>query len=190
MLGISGQPLEAVGDQLAERADILVFRGQNTYRAGIGFPIPLAIPQGGFGQAVGGVQTVQQLGLDGQGFPGPGINGLLVKIGIGDGGKQIQGNEPVNFRGNLFTLGPQGRGDSGQTAGHMHQKILGGGYVRLLAADTGVGAAGAAGGFLTLITKHFLIHTRNSFFRGFFNSWVQYIGRWATRMLEMQQNKN
>ena len=49
---------------------------------------------------------------------------------------------------------------------HVHQQILHGGHIGGLAAHAGKGTALAAGGFLALITKHFLFHGQISLWMG------------------------
>lgn len=53
-----------------------------------------------------------------------------------------------------LALVPQGGCELAETAGHIDEQILERGGAGTLAADARPGAAGAAGGFLTLITKH------------------------------------
>ena len=50
-------------------------------------------------------------------------------------------------------------GDNPQSFQDINQKILGMGHFWVLAAHTRQFAAGSSGGFLTLETKHFLIHS-------------------------------
>ena len=58
----------------------------------------------------------------------------------------------------LFPLCAQLCRDGGESLGDIHQQILHGGDLRLLAANAHLRAAGAACGLLTLIAEHFVFH--------------------------------
>ena len=158
MLGIGGKTLQAVGDQFPQGTDILVFGGQHTH--GLGFPLPVAaaVPQGGFGQIGRVIQLAEQLLLCVQRGADAGHNGFLVEVGVGDGGKQVQGDQLVDCGGHFAAFAAQCGGHRADAPAHIHQQILHGGHIGGLAAHTGLGAAPAAGGFLALIAKHFLFH--------------------------------
>ena len=158
MLGIGGQTLQTVGDQLPQRADVLVFGGEHPHLLCLGVPVPRPVPQGGFGQAGGIAQLGQQLGLGVQGGPDAGHDGLLVKVGVGDGGEQVEGDQMVDRCRHRLSGLAQGGGHGGKAFAHIHQQVLHGGHVGLFAADAHHRASFAAGGLLTLITKHLLIH--------------------------------
>ena len=158
MLGVGGQALESVGDELPERADVLVFGGEHSHCLGLLLPVALAVPQGGLGQGGGVAQLGQQRTLGVQGGADAGGDALLVKVGVGDGGEEVEGDEMVDLGGNGLALCAQGGGDGGDPLTHIHQQILHGGHIALLAAHPHPGAAAATGGLLTLITKHAVFH--------------------------------
>ena len=158
VLGVGGQALETVGDQLPQRADILVLGGQDTHGLGLLLPVAGAVPHSGLGQVCSIVQLGEQPFLGVQRGLDARHNALLVKIGIGNGGEQVQGDQMVDLVGHILALGAQLGGHGRQPLGHVHQQILHSRHVGLLAADARHGAALASGGLLTLITKHFMFH--------------------------------
>lgn len=93
-----------------------------------------------------------------------GNDGLLVKIGIGNGGKQVQRDQMVYRRSHLLPLGPKLGRHSGDPLCHIDQQILHGSYIRFFTADARLRTARAAGGFLTLIAKHLIFHNNSSQF--------------------------
>ena len=54
--------------------------------------------EGGLGQALLFPQLGQQLPLHLQGGGNPRLDGFLVKVGVGDGGEEVQGDEVVHLR--------------------------------------------------------------------------------------------
>ena len=66
----------------------------------------------------------------------------------------------VGLRVHRGTLRPQLGGHGGHPFGDVDQQVLQGGHLRLFSADPHPGAAGAAGGLLTLIAKHVGFHEK------------------------------
>ena len=164
VLGVGGQALQTVGDELPQRADVLIFGGEHAHLGGLLLPVAGAVPPGGGGEGGGILDLGQQGGLGRQGIPDALEDGLLVKVGVGDGGEEVEGDELVEGSGDGLALGTQGGGDSGEPLGHIDQQVLGVGHLGGLAAHAGTGASGAAGGLLALIAEHLVFHRLNSFF--------------------------
>ena len=171
MLGVGRQALETVGDELPQGADILILGGQNAHGLGLGLPVAGAVPQGGLMQASGVAELAQQFLPGIQGHADARLDGGLVKVGVGDGGKQIEGDQVVDRSLHRLALGPQGGGNRGQALRHIDQQILHSGYVGLLSAYAHPGAALAAGGLLALIAKHIVFHGCSSLGMGCLSFW-------------------
>ena len=166
MLGIGGKTLQAVGDQFTQGTDVLVFGGQYAHGTGFLLPVATAVPQSGLGQGGAVIQLSQQSLLCIQSGMNAGHDGFFIKIGVGDGGKQIQSNQMIDVRRHLFAFAAQGGGHRADALAGVHQQILHSGHIGGLAAHAGKGTALAAGGFLALITKHFLFHGQISLWMG------------------------
>ena len=158
MLGVGSQPLQSIGNQLPQRAHILILGGEHAHRPGLGLPITGTIPPGRLGERRRVLHLGQQAVPDLQGLRHPLGDGRLIKVGIGNGGKEIPGHQMADLRGHALTLGAQGGGHRRQSPGYVHQQILHSRHIRRFSAHTGAGAAGAAGSLLALIAKHVLIH--------------------------------
>ena len=100
----------------------------------------------------------QQLFLHRQGVPDASLNGLFIKVGIGDGREQVQGDEMVDLPLHRLPLGTKSRGHGRQAFRYIDQQILHRSYIRLLAAHAYTGTAGASSSLLALITKHLGLH--------------------------------
>ena len=137
-----------------------MFRGQHPHRAGLGLPVAAAVPKGGSGQAVGVAQLRKQPLFIVHRGADPGYNGLLVKVGVGDGGEEVVRNEVIHLCGYGSSLFPQRCGHCGNPLGHIHQKILHRRHIGGLPAHAHAGAALAERRFLTLIAKHVLFQIR------------------------------
>ena len=153
VLGVGGQAFQTVGDELPQRADVLVGGGQNTDRLGLVVPVAGAVPARGGGQPRP-VQPGAQGGIPLQSGADAGLKCVIIKVGVGDGYKQVFGHQPVVLWDDGLALVPQGGRELAETPGHIDEQILERGGAGALAADARPGAAGAASGLLTLITKH------------------------------------
>ena len=158
MLGVGGQTLQTVGNQLPKRTDILIFGGQYAHGPGLLLPVPGTIPQSSLRQVGSAAQLGHQFFFSVQRGMDARFNALLVKISVCNGGKQIQGDQMIDLGSDRLAFLTQGSGDSGDSLAHIHQQILHDSYIRLLAAHTHHSAPPAPGGLLTLITKHFVFH--------------------------------
>ena len=85
-------------------------------------------------------------------------NHLFIKICIGNGDKQIEGHTMVDRRLDCLSFSAKLGRYCGQTFCHIDQKVLHICNICCLAADTSSGASSASCCFLTLITKHLIIH--------------------------------
>ena len=160
VLGVGGQALQAVGDELPQGADVLIFGGEDAHGLGFLRPVAGAVPQSGLRQGGQVAQLLPQPLQDVQGLPDAGVDGVGVKVGVGDGGEEVDGDEPVHLRRHRPAPGAQGGGHGGEPPGHKNKQILPVGHLRRLSAHTCPGAAGAAGGLLALVAKHRVFHIR------------------------------
>ncbi len=159
MLGISGETLEPVGDQLTERTDVLVLCGENADRDGLCVKTLFTSGPGGCIREIFFVfKPGEKLLFDGKSFYDITDDRFPVEVCIGDGRKQVYGHEVIDFLVNCLSFLAQSGGHEGQSLCDIDQKILHVRYFRLLAADAGNRASLASGCFLTLITEHFVFH--------------------------------
>ena len=159
MVKISRQPLQAVGDQFLQTADILIVFGKDAYGFGLGCQVRCpGSPKSRLRQLVPICQLLQELGLHLQGFFQPALYGLAVKIGIGDGDKEIPRHQMIDLPCHLLPLSPQAGSHGRQPLGHIDEQILHSRHLGSLAADPHHSAALAACRFLTLKAKHLIFH--------------------------------
>ncbi|MPM16962.1 hypothetical protein SDC9_63344 [bioreactor metagenome] len=160
MLGVSGEPLQTIGNQLPQAAHILVLRGQHANLRGLGAEglAALGFPACRRRQGRSVFNLREQPALYIQRFHNAPGDGVLVKIGVCNGGKQIQGDQVVYRLVNVLALAAKLGGNGGKSLAHIDQQVLHSGDLRLFSAYAGHGAAGVSGGFLTLITKHVMFH--------------------------------
>ena len=160
MFGVGRHALEPKGDEPAQGAHIIIGGGHNAYGSGLGQHGGLfgCFPQGCIAEAAlvgkgrgqflfGGTGHAHTLGKD-----------VVVKVGIGDGGKQVAGNQAVYPVVNGLAFGAQARGDLAEALGHIDQRVLKGGCFRLFAAHAYLGAAFVTHGFLALVAEHGITH--------------------------------
>ena len=160
MAGVGAETLEAVGDQLTEASDVLILCGKNTGDIFHGVIINGAfrVPECGSWKAVSVRELCKKLLFGREGFADLCNDGIFVEICVCDGGKKVLDHHVVDIGRDFPVFGPKCGGDGGKSFCDINEKILHCGYVRFFAADTGDGATGTSGGFLTLITKHFWFH--------------------------------
>lgn len=158
MVEIGGNALKAVCYQFLERADILIL-------------IALYADIGSLGRIVGrgatprdlverGQRKVERAGMvgeavaEGEELSGLSFKGLVVEVGIGDGGEEgILDGRMDNRRQRLLVM-QQDSSHRGEAAGSEEKHIHSGSGGRLFATDTTEDAAGVVDGFLTLEAKH------------------------------------
>ena len=85
-------------------------------------------------------------------------NGFFIKIYICNGCKEVVGNQMVYFFGNRELFFAKLCSNGCQPFCVPYQQILHGSNLRCFSANSYLGTACAAGGFLTLIAKHFRFH--------------------------------
>ena len=160
MAGVGAESFQAVGDQLAEASDILILCRQNVGDISHGLVIRRAfrVPECGSGKAFSVRKLREKLFFGRKGFADLCNDGIFVEICVCDGGEKIPDHHMIDIGRDFPAFAPKCGGDGGKSLCYVNEKILHGSYVRLFAADTGDGAAGTSGGFLTLITKHFWFH--------------------------------
>ncbi len=162
MFHIGSQTLETIGNQLAQRANILISGGQNTNLARMRLSIKrclIPVPYGRVMQTLLAVKLAKQLLLDSQ-SPHNSVNdGILIKIGVGNRRKQIDSHQMIHIPANSLAFLAQPCCDLGQSLACIDQQILHRCYIRLLAADSGIHTSLAASSLLALITKHLCVHS-------------------------------
>ena len=163
MLGIGGQALQAVRNELPQGTDVLMFRGQHAHFGGLGHKISFhSVPDSRLRKRAGAVELGKKVPLGVQRHMDAGHDRFLVKICIGNSRKQIQRDKMIDLRGNRLSRGAQRGGNGREAAGHVDQQILHSRYIRFLAAHAGLRASGTARSLLTLIAEHFVFHLISS----------------------------
>ena len=159
MPGIGRQTFQAIRNQAAKGNNILVLPDQNARFRRFFYKFRrFTCPASRLRQIVPTFQLLPQCRLHFQRLFNSFFNRHLIKIGIRDRRKQIFGNQMVDLichRTSLLAKPCRHRAD---TFRHPHKQILHCRHIRLLTADTDHRTALASGRFLTLITKHFLVH--------------------------------
>ena len=83
--------------------------------------------------------------------------GVVALIGIGDGNKEVQGQQMIHLGGNLLPLVQQAGSHRRKALADVNQQILQTCHLGGLAADPRLGAALAACRFLALEAKHLIV---------------------------------
>ena len=145
MVGIGGHAADAKEDQRLEAANVLVGVPELMKIVVAGAPAGLAAAGAALRQGIPfTVHPIHQF-----------IERRLVKVDIGDGGKEPFDHQPPGG-GRGLCAAVCGAGKADQGAGQPILKI---GHVGRLSAHAGLaGAASASGGLFTLKAKHLLIH--------------------------------
>ena len=159
MLVIGSQPLDAVGDEFAQAADVFIFRGKHADVRRFFFPgASVPVPKRRRRQPCRVAKLLQNGLLDSKRIGDALANGLLVKIYVGNGDEQVGADKLVDVLGRSFTLLAQPRERRRQPFGGVNQHVQHGGNFGLFAAQPGVAAGDAVGCLLALEAEHFGVH--------------------------------
>ena len=88
----------------------------------------------------------------------PVLNGLFIKISIGNGHKQVHYHHAVFSITDIRAFLTQSGCYLTIPLCHIHQKILSCRNLGIFATDAGDRTTGTIGSFLTLVTEHFIFH--------------------------------
>ncbi len=159
MAGVRGKAFQTIGDQLAQRTDVLIcgrkYTNGNSFCGKIsGRPIP----EGSLRQSGAVRNAVQKRSLCRERRRNPCADRIIIKVYIRNRGKKVF-NDPMIHTGiDRFSFRAKLCRHRGKSFRRPDQQILQRRRLRAFSTDTGLGAAGAACGFLTLVAKHFLFH--------------------------------
>ena len=166
VLDIGSEALEAVRRELAQAADILIFRGENANLLGLLVKaVAAVIVERCFRQVLTACELCQALRFDLQRRLDGLDDGLAVEVRVRDRDEEVLRHEVVDLASDLLALSAQARRDSGEAFRHVDEQVLHRCDFRLLAADAYLRAALAASRFLTLKAKHLIFHDQLSLYQ-------------------------
>ncbi len=159
VLRIGREALEAVDDELAEGADILVLGRKDADRACLGSEAcTISTPEGGVREAICGGELCQEPIVCCERLLDALLDCLAVEVRIRDRREEVRRHKAVDLLRDLLALCTQLRGKLGGALGHIDQKVLEPCNLRGLAADAALRAARASSGLLALEAEHRCIH--------------------------------
>ena len=158
MLGIGGESLESVNNQLTQTANVFLLCSKDTDSCRLFSKFTLlTVPFRRFRKLLPffGTQLFQKRFLLLQRIFNCKDDRILIKIGIGDRDKKIHRDAVIDLFVHLLARLSKRRCHCRKPLRHIHQKVLHCSYFRFLSTYTDHGTSLTPCGLLTLITKHF-----------------------------------
>ena len=157
MAEVGGKPFQPIGNEFQEGSFIFIFFGKNAdvriHTGGSHIQ-----RQSGFRMEKILRQKLTERFLGFFRIFNPSGNEIIIKVGIGNGDKEIIFQHMGHIRRYSMPFPAACCGQFSQSFGYINEYILQMGCGRFLSAHSSCGAAFSTGSFLTLIAKHLILH--------------------------------
>ncbi len=166
MVEVRCEALDAVRDELAQAADVLVRRREHADIAGLCLRVERLrriLPERCRREAALILQLCKEVRLRRERLRDARRDHIEVEVRVRDGDEEVARDEVVDLTRDRAALRAQARRDRREALRRVDEQVLHAGDFRLLAADTDARAALAECRLLALETKHRILHRNLSF---------------------------